>query len=140
MSGDLVRLQGYPSSHLISYILEGLRCLGGLLCHFANWFLGVAFSCDLEHHSYIGTSPTMLNFTKGNAKLGKHTLIFNLPAGRTCPAQGSVNLLCRSMRTASVRFRMVRNQFSAVLLHRLKYNTMQHFRIEKIIWRLLSPL
>ena len=27
----------------------------------------------------------MLNFTKGNAKLGKHTLIFNLPAGRTCP-------------------------------------------------------
>ena len=29
--------------------------------------------------------PTMLNFTKGNAKLGKQTLIFNLPAGRTCP-------------------------------------------------------
>ena len=27
----------------------------------------------------------MLNFTKGNAKLGKQTLIFNLPAGKTCP-------------------------------------------------------
>jgi len=27
----------------------------------------------------------MLNFTKGNAKLGKQTLIFSLPAGRTCP-------------------------------------------------------
>lgn len=27
----------------------------------------------------------MLNFSKGNAKLGKHTLIFNLPAGKTCP-------------------------------------------------------
>ena len=26
-----------------------------------------------------------LNFSKGNAKLGKHTLIFSLPAGRTCP-------------------------------------------------------
>ena len=57
MSGDLVRLQGYLSSHLISYILQGLRCLGGLLCHFANWFLGVVFSRDLGHHSYIGTPP-----------------------------------------------------------------------------------
>jgi hypothetical protein len=28
----------------------------------------------------------MLKFSKGNAKLGKHTLIFNLPAGKTCPA------------------------------------------------------
>ena len=27
----------------------------------------------------------MLNFTKGNAKLGKHIAIFNLPAGKTCP-------------------------------------------------------
>jgi hypothetical protein len=27
----------------------------------------------------------MLNFSKGNAKLGKQTLIFNLPAGKTCP-------------------------------------------------------
>ena len=27
----------------------------------------------------------MLNFSKGNAKLGTHTLIFNLPAGKTCP-------------------------------------------------------
>lgn len=27
----------------------------------------------------------LLNFSKGNAKLGKHTLIFSLPAGRTCP-------------------------------------------------------
>jgi hypothetical protein len=27
----------------------------------------------------------MLNFTKGNAKLNKQTLIFNLPAGKTCP-------------------------------------------------------
>ena len=27
----------------------------------------------------------VLNFSKGNAKLGKHTLIFSLPAGRTCP-------------------------------------------------------
>jgi hypothetical protein len=27
----------------------------------------------------------MLNFMKGNAKLGKQTLIFNLPAGKTCP-------------------------------------------------------
>lgn len=26
-----------------------------------------------------------LNFSKGNAKLGKQTLIFSLPAGRTCP-------------------------------------------------------
>ena len=30
-------------------------------------------------------TPTVLNFTKGNAKLGKQTLIFNLPAGKTCP-------------------------------------------------------
>jgi hypothetical protein len=27
----------------------------------------------------------MLNFSKGNAKLGTQTLIFNLPAGKTCP-------------------------------------------------------
>ena len=27
----------------------------------------------------------MLKFSKGNAKLGKQTLIFNLPAGKTCP-------------------------------------------------------
>lgn len=27
----------------------------------------------------------MLSFSKGNAKLGTHTLIFNLPAGKTCP-------------------------------------------------------
>ena len=27
----------------------------------------------------------MLKFSKGNAKLGKGTLIFNLPAGKTCP-------------------------------------------------------
>jgi hypothetical protein len=30
-------------------------------------------------------SLQLLNFSKGNAKLGKHTLIFSLPAGRTCP-------------------------------------------------------
>jgi len=34
----------------------------------------------------------MLNFSKGNAKLGKQTLIFNLPAGRTCPGA----LFCKS--------------------------------------------
>lgn len=34
----------------------------------------------------------MLNFTKGNSKLGKQTLIFNLPAGKTCPGA----LLCKS--------------------------------------------
>jgi hypothetical protein len=34
----------------------------------------------------------MLNFTKGNAKLGKQTLIFNLPAGKTCPGA----LFCKS--------------------------------------------
>jgi hypothetical protein len=27
----------------------------------------------------------LLNFSKGNAKLGNHTLIFSLPAGKTCP-------------------------------------------------------
>lgn len=27
----------------------------------------------------------MLRFSKGNSKLGKHVLIFNLPAGKTCP-------------------------------------------------------
>ena len=34
----------------------------------------------------------MLNFAKGNAKLGKQTLIFNLPAGKTCPGA----LFCKS--------------------------------------------
>ena len=34
----------------------------------------------------------MLNFSKGNAKLGKHTLIFNLPAGKTCPGASTVSL------------------------------------------------
>jgi hypothetical protein len=34
----------------------------------------------------------MLTFSKGNAKLGKQTLIFNLPAGRTCPGA----LYCKS--------------------------------------------
>lgn len=34
----------------------------------------------------------MLNFTKGNAKLSKQTLIFNLPAGKTCPGA----LFCKS--------------------------------------------
>jgi hypothetical protein len=34
----------------------------------------------------------MLNFTKGNGKLSKDTLIFNLPAGKTCPGA----LLCKS--------------------------------------------
>lgn len=34
----------------------------------------------------------MLNFSKGNAKLGKQTLIFNLPAGKTCPGA----LFCKS--------------------------------------------
>ena len=34
----------------------------------------------------------MLNFSKGNAKLGKGTLIFNLPAGRTCPGA----MFCKS--------------------------------------------
>lgn len=34
----------------------------------------------------------MLTFSKGNAKLGKGTLIFNLPAGRTCPGA----LYCKS--------------------------------------------
>lgn len=34
----------------------------------------------------------MLTFANGNAKLGKQTLIFNLPAGRTCPGA----LLCKS--------------------------------------------
>ena len=35
----------------------------------------------------IGSVQTkaMLKFSKGNAKLGKGTLIFNLPAGKTCP-------------------------------------------------------
>jgi hypothetical protein len=34
----------------------------------------------------------MLNFTKGNGKLSKNTLIFSLPAGKTCPGA----LLCKS--------------------------------------------
>jgi len=34
----------------------------------------------------------MLKFSKGNAKLSKQTLIFNLPAGRTCPGA----LYCKS--------------------------------------------
>jgi hypothetical protein len=34
----------------------------------------------------------MLSFSKGNAKLGKQTLIFNLPAGKTCPGA----LFCKS--------------------------------------------
>ncbi len=34
----------------------------------------------------------MLHFSKGNAKLGKQTLIFNLPAGKTCPGA----LFCKS--------------------------------------------
>lgn len=34
----------------------------------------------------------MLNFSKGNAKLGKKTLIFNLPAGKTCPGA----MFCKS--------------------------------------------
>lgn len=38
------------------------------------------------------TDTAMLTFSKGNAKLGKQTLIFNLPAGRTCPGA----LFCKS--------------------------------------------
>lgn len=34
----------------------------------------------------------MLHFSKGNAKLGTHTLIFNLPAGKTCPGA----MFCKS--------------------------------------------
>lgn len=34
----------------------------------------------------------MLTFSKGNAKLGKQTLIFNLPAGKTCPGA----MFCKS--------------------------------------------
>jgi hypothetical protein len=34
----------------------------------------------------------MLNFSKGNGKLAKDTLIFNLPAGKTCPGA----MLCKS--------------------------------------------
>ena len=34
----------------------------------------------------------MLTFSKGNAKLGTHTLIFNLPAGKTCPGA----MFCKS--------------------------------------------
>ena len=34
----------------------------------------------------------MLNFSKGNAKLGTQTLIFNLPAGKTCPGA----MFCKS--------------------------------------------
>ncbi len=34
----------------------------------------------------------MLTFSKGNAKLGTQTLIFNLPAGKTCPGA----LFCKS--------------------------------------------
>ena len=34
----------------------------------------------------------MLNFSNGNSKLAKDTLIFNLPAGRTCPGA----LFCKS--------------------------------------------
>lgn len=38
-------------------------------------------------------NKTRLKFAKGNAKLGKETAIFSLPAGHTCPAA----LLCQSM-------------------------------------------
>lgn len=34
----------------------------------------------------------MLNFSKGNAKLGNQTLIFSLPAGKTCPGAS----ICKS--------------------------------------------
>lgn len=34
----------------------------------------------------------MLNFSKGNSKLAKDTLIFNLPAGKTCPGA----MFCKS--------------------------------------------
>ena len=37
----------------------------------------------------------MLKFSKGNAKLAKDTIIFNLPAGRTCPGAK----ICKSMAT-----------------------------------------
>ena len=42
--------------------------------------------------SLSNTITPMLNFTKGNGKLSKDTLIFNLPAGKTCPGA----LLCKS--------------------------------------------
>lgn len=38
----------------------------------------------------------LLTFAKGNAKLGKQTLIFNLPAGKTCPGA----LFCLSFAVA----------------------------------------
>mgnify|MGYP000116563582 CR=1 FL=1 len=40
----------------------------------------------------------MLHLSKGNAKLGKQTLIFNLPAGKTCPGA----LFCKSFAVVDV--------------------------------------
>ncbi len=47
------------------------------------------FGCNLVKSSGI---PPMLHFSKGNSKLDAQTLIFNLPAGKTCPGA----LFCKS--------------------------------------------
>ena len=43
-------------------------------------------------------APTMLHFSKGNAKLGKGTLVFSLPAGKTCPGA----LHCKSFAAVDI--------------------------------------
>ena len=64
-----------------------------------------------------------LKFAKGNAKLGKNTVIFNLPAGATCP--GALLCLSRANRKTGKLTDGPKNQFRcyAASTENLKLNS-----------------
>ena len=86
MSGDLVRLQGYPSSHLISYILEGHGWFSGSCGQFsdwftsgcATWFLGVIISVSQPTTSDMSTATAIINGNTVEADIATLTAMITL--------------------------------------------------------------
>ena len=92
MSGDLVRLQGYPSSHLISYILEGhgwfLRLLVPVFRPVHKWL-----PCLVPRGHYCRVESTTSNMSTATAIINGNTVEADLSTLATLLNMVSDNMI-----------------------------------------------
>ena len=93
MSGDLVRLQGYPSSHLISYSVHDPGWFSGSCGQFSDWstsgcpawFLGVIIAVSQPTTSDMSTATAIINGNTVEADLSTLATLLNMVSDNMNP-------------------------------------------------------
>ena len=94
MSGDLVRLQGYPSSHLISYSVHDPGWFSGSCGQFSDWFtsgcaawfLGVIIAVLITlTHQHMSTATAIINGNTVEADLSTLATLLNMVSDNMIP-------------------------------------------------------